>query len=259
MFGITFNLIKDGEWAWKVYAGKDGSILVFKPERRHHKWVRLNQTWNENGYWVVTIKKADTERVHQLVARAFPLKGSGDRVLHDRDEKDNNEPEWLRWGDAPENVDNRLINLAGDSYVNWNDCDVSTIGLDELPILTGDGGYLSRNGRRREKYLLYGRKWKRRGIAAGQEIKTAMPEKTERTFNGGAFDRDEKVILLPEWDNWEPVESSNAEPFVDCGKGKFLCETLRWRKVWTPFRDRFMDGACTQLKEEFWKPMMEHW
>ena len=98
LLAIEYKLLPANQnWLWFVYAGRDGSILVYKPE--NDRWERLGQSWGDNGYWVVSMKEG-TERVHELVALAFdgPKTREKPTVRHLDGEKDNNESDNIKWG-----------------------------------------------------------------------------------------------------------------------------------------------------------------
>jgi hypothetical protein len=44
-------------WSWAIYAGQDGSVIAYDPNPtgKRDSWRQLRQTWDETGYWKVSV------------------------------------------------------------------------------------------------------------------------------------------------------------------------------------------------------------
>lgn len=251
------------EWVWPVYAGQDGSILVYKPERRQStkRWLRLNQTRNENGYWKVSIRLKHSRRgrehdghyVYRLVTLAFRGPPIGDRntPMHGDSDGDNNEEGNLSWGTKEENARHEELPhiKAKTEYWNAKLC-VSDLVLRDrstLPVMRGKCLQWSEKAHIWARQVEYAAKWQERGVS---DIISVLPEKQERGFEGFSYtNEDGDSVQLPEPEAWYEGNGEDTNTYVRLSDGRVLSSILVWhpQSGWVPFKQRFCDAFYSNV------------
>jgi hypothetical protein len=93
---------------WKLYAGEDGRVVVFKPSRG--EWEELLPTLKNNDYYFISVAKVDggyyQPYVQQVVCSAFHGAPPTARSVakHKNDNPGDNRAANLRWGTKSENA-----------------------------------------------------------------------------------------------------------------------------------------------------------
>ncbi len=265
-------------WSWAVYAGDNGSVLAYQPEK--HKWMQLLQTRDENGYWYVSIRRRvpssngrrnDKVPVHRLVTTIFHAAVSGKtRALHSDSDKDNNEAINLRWGDEVDNRNDELkpeivrrkkwmrdILLPIQFMIKFNDLDDPTLDVrvsskhDESqivclpPLNRAKAETVSRSHRIAISRFIYQYVWHKRGAKC---VMDHMPEKTADEFPNYHFDDDDR---FPGKSYEIPTDTPDK---FDCEDSQFVCwesvclpAGLRRELDFIPFSRRFTDAAYSKL------------
>ena len=90
------------ELCWKVYAGADGRVVVYKPDCG--QWEELRPTLKNNDYYFISIAKVpkgyNQPYVQQVVCTriSWTAANAHQRAKHLDDDASNNRPDNLRWG-----------------------------------------------------------------------------------------------------------------------------------------------------------------
>lgn len=96
------------ELCWTVYAGVDGSVVVYKRDRQ--RWEKLRPTLKNHGYYFVSIAKAGggyyQPYVQQVILNAFrgPPPTPSSVGKHQNDDPSDNSLANLSWGTKSENA-----------------------------------------------------------------------------------------------------------------------------------------------------------
>ena len=114
---VKYQLIVDStfcsQFAWLVFGGDDGSVLVHKARPTKHGppvWEKLLQCRTKShGYWCVSLGRVgrSPKKVYaqEIILRAFdrPPRGGEIVAMHLNDDPDDNRPSNLRWGTKQDN------------------------------------------------------------------------------------------------------------------------------------------------------------
>jgi hypothetical protein len=115
---ITSGLKQLDDLEWLIYAGDDGSVLVYRPKPikwKQHHWLQLLQTKTiSHGYWSVSISgKSNGFRklyVQEVILTAFdrPRPNANYVAMHKDGDPNNNRFDNLEWGDQVTNQKARV-------------------------------------------------------------------------------------------------------------------------------------------------------